>query len=208
MQVLWALLCKKKNISEKDTDYTFRLSQENINEIESTFGSSRFEMCSDFSKRLKSSVRMEPSRAQMQQNENMVEDGGEAENNNGHFVLRYGNDSDAEFVCNLLHTPTTIYPSPSTTTNSTNSPSSSTCQRSNDDSQPETLICRRSPRTNNQSSSENLQLSSLKFTNIDHSSKQKQSSTRKKQSSKNAVFMKQWSETEKMLEFSCKKKLL
>ena len=160
MQVLWALLCKKKKPSEKDTDYTCRLSRGNMNEIENTFGSSHFEMCADFSKRLKASVRMEPPRARTRQNENLVQDGG-GETENNHFVLSDDDDSDAVFICNLLHTPTAITPSVSTTnTNTTTStPSSSTSQKSNN--QPEMLIRRRSPRTNNQSSSQNLQPSSL-----------------------------------------------
>ena len=197
MQVLWALLCKKKKLSEKDTDYTCRLSRGNMNEIENTFGSSHFEMCADFSKRLKASVRMEPPRARTRQNENLVQDGG-GETENNHFVLSDDDDSDAEFVCNLLLTPTTITPSVSTTTTNTttSTPSSSTSQKSNN--QPEMLIRRRSPRTNNQSSSQNLQPSSLNFTNTN----QEQSSTRKKRSSRSDTFMEKWSETEKKLKFS------
>ena len=201
MQVLWALLCKKKKLSEKDTDYTCRLLRGNMNEIENTFGSSHFEMCADFSKRLKASVRMEPPRARTRQNENLVQDGG-GETENNHFVLSDDDDSDAVFICNLLHTPTAITPSVSTTTTNTttSTPSSSTSQKSNN--QPEMLIRRRSPRTNNQSSSQNLQPSSLNFTNTN----QEQSSTRKKRSSRIDTFMEQWSETEKNLKFSCKKK--
>ena len=100
MQVLWALLCKKKNLSEKDVDYTCRLSQGNIQEVETTFGSSTFEMCNNFSKRLKASFCMEPPRTWMQNNPYL-------DKNKNKFVLS-DDDSNAKFDCNLFNTPRTI----------------------------------------------------------------------------------------------------
>ena len=73
----------------------------NIQEVETTFGSSTFEMCNNFSKRLTASVCMEPLRTRMQNNLYSDE-------NKNQFALSDNDDSDAEFVCNLINTPRTI----------------------------------------------------------------------------------------------------
>ena len=98
IQLLWALLCKKRNARNESGR---RLSRRHMDEVEREFGATKFCMCKFFTKNIRECIRIvPPSTSRKRKPESISE---ETDELRSYFTLDESDDSDTEYACSLLH---------------------------------------------------------------------------------------------------------
>ena len=97
IQLLWALLCKKRKTKNESGK---RLSRQDITEIEEEFGSKELCLCKFFTRNIRESIRIVPPRKRKLA---LQEPRSPTTRTNFPFTVEDDDNSDAEIVCHIIN---------------------------------------------------------------------------------------------------------